>query len=246
MKYALVKDERTVSSTPILASIIGFFVAVSLLLGILGGYVLGGLMLLLVLAMLPVVGIFTFARWLIRLRTAQAPEVALQPTDEVSLTLGAATGLQTIDIFTELSKEELAQVAAVGQPISVPQGTLLARQDDTATSVYMILEGQVQLTTSSPQGEITVRIAGPGESLPLAALLGSGKLLTNAYTMTDLRGMEIPHDKLRELLLQQPEIGMKVYRAVADILGGRYQNTLTRLVGTMEHALRQADVFANV
>jgi CRP-like cAMP-binding protein len=110
----------------------------------------------------------------------------------------------------------------------------------------MVLEGQVQLTTSSPRGEITVRIAGPGESLPLAALLGSGKLITTAYAMTDLRGMEIPRDKLRELLLQQPAIGMKVYQAMADILGGRYQNTLTRLVGTMEHALRQADVFANV
>ena len=155
------------------------------------------------------------------------------------------TDIQSVDIFKGLSDQELAQIVAIGRSISVPWGTLMARQGDVAPSVYIILEGQAQLTTASPQGEITVRIAGPGESLPLAALLGSGRLITTAYTLTDLRGMEMPRGTFQELIRQHPEIGMKVYQAIADILGERYQNTLTRLVGTVEQAFHLADVFAN-
>jgi hypothetical protein len=75
MKYVPDRDERTISAIPILVSMIGFFGAVLLLLGILGGYVLGGLMLFLVLAMPPVVGTVAFTRWLIKLRVVHAPEV---------------------------------------------------------------------------------------------------------------------------------------------------------------------------
>ncbi len=248
MKNVADKDERPPWAALVATSVIGCFVAMLLLLGILGGYILGGLMLLLALVTPPIVGIVAFTRWLIRPRAVQVPQVAPQPAGEVSVTARAVTAadLQAVDIFKGLSDQELAQIAAIGRTISVPRGTLLARQGDIATSVYVVLEGQAQLTTSSPQGEITVRIADPGESLPLAALLGSGQLITTAYAMSDLSGMELPRDAFIELLHRQPEIGMSVYQAVAEILGGRYQNTLTRLVGTMEQALRQADVFANV
>ena len=248
MKDVADKDERPPLAALVATSVIGSFVAMLLLLGILGGYVLGGLMLLLALVTPPIVGIVAFTRWLIRPRAVQDPQVVSQPVEEVSVTARAVTAadLRAVDIFKRLSDQELAQIAAIGRAISVPQGTLLARQGDIATSVYVVLEGQAQLTTSSPQGEITVRIADPGESLPLAALLGSGQLITTAYAMSDLSGMEITRDVFSELLRRQPEIGMSVYQAVAEILGGRYQNTLTRLVGTMEQALRQADVFANV
>jgi CRP-like cAMP-binding protein len=248
MKSLADKDQRLSSAALVATSVTGSFLAMLLLLGILGGYVLGGLMLLVALVTLPIVGIVDFSRWLIRPRAVQVPQVASQPVEEVSVIPRAitVTDLKAVDIFKKLSDQELDQIAAIGRAISVPQGTLLARQGDIATSIYVVLEGQAQLTTSSPQGEITVRIADPGESLPLAALLGSGELITTVFAMSDLSGMEIPKDAFSELLRRQPEIGMSVYQAVAEILGGRYQNTLTRLVGTMEQALRQADVFANV
>ncbi len=54
--------------------------------------------------------------------------------------------------------------------------------------------------------------------------------------------MEIPRTALNELFQVQPEIGSHVYRAVAAILGGRYDKTFARQVGTLEHGLSQAEV----
>jgi len=146
-----------------------------------------------------------------------------------------------------VSNVELQHVMATGEGVSVAQGTLLAHQGEVGRSVYVILEGQVQLETATHWGEVTVRIAGPGESLPLAALLGSGRLITTAHAMTDVRAFEMRCADFADLARRRPEIGMKVYQAVADILGGRYGNTLTRLAGTLEQGLPQrSEIFANV
>lgn len=45
---------------------------------------------------------------------------------------------------------------------------------------------------------------------------------------------------------RHPEIGFKTYRAVAELLGRRYSNTLSYLVETMEYTSPRDEVFANV
>ena len=152
--------------------------------------------------------------------------------------------LRTVDILEELSDEQLASIVGIGNYIRIPQDTVLAKQGKRLRCLYSVLEGQVQLTTASPQGEITVRVAGEGESVPLATLVGAGKLITSAYAMTDLTAMQFPCAALNRLFSERPEIGKKVYQAVAGILGGRYDQTLTRLIGTLEHGLRQTEIFA--
>lgn len=154
--------------------------------------------------------------------------------------------LRNVDIFQTLSLDELAQVARVGREVRLPQGTSLARQGHRGAVVYAILEGQVELTTSSPKGQVTIRIAGAGESLPLAALLGEGDLISTATAMTEVKAVEIPCSAFQKLCRQRPDIGERVYRAIADLLARRYRTTLNRLVGTMDDALRRQDAFANV
>lgn len=247
MKNVPAKDEVTNSlMAPMGAAIAGFFVAVLLLLGIMGGYILGALILILLLVTAPIGGVVVCARWLLSAKATGIPEGIPQSAEEVPTRTGDLTqALRSVDIFRGLSDQELAEIAEIGRSVNVPQGTLLAQQRNAATSVYIILEGQAQLTTASPQGELTVRIAGPGESLPLAALIGSGRLITSAYAMSQLRGLEIPCSRFCELMLKQPQMGLRVYQNIADILGARYQTTLSRLVGTMEQGL-QVDIFANV
>lgn len=79
----------------------------------------------------------------------------------------------------------------------------------------------------------------------MAALLGAGRLISTATAMTTVRTVELPCAAFRTLCRRRPDIGMQVYRAVADILGGRYQKTLTRLMTTLEQPLRE-ELTANV
>jgi hypothetical protein len=154
--------------------------------------------------------------------------------------------LKGVDIFKNLSDEQIAKVASLGATLDVPAGQSLGVAGEPGNQLFIIIRGMAELSAHSGVGEITVRIAGPGESFPLAALLGSGNLITSVEAMTDMQLIAIPRLRLLALFAEEPEIGMKIYEAVAEVLGNRYKSTLTHLTSSAEMALRDMGFFANV
>jgi predicted acylesterase/phospholipase RssA/CRP-like cAMP-binding protein len=61
--------------------------------------------------------------------------------------------LANTDLFSNLSLAELEPFAAEMQVFSLPEGQLLIRQDDPADSLYVILEGQFDVTRENERGE---------------------------------------------------------------------------------------------
>ncbi|MBI4497053.1 MAG: cyclic nucleotide-binding domain-containing protein [Chloroflexi bacterium] len=151
-----------------------------------------------------------------------------------------------VDIFQNLAPAQLALVAALGRSEDRGHGDVLGDQGSRGVALYLILAGQVELLTVTPMGELTVRVAGVGESLPLAALIGDGTLITKAVALSEVRLAVIPRAALLDLCAAHPDIGMHLFRAVAEILAVRYQSTLHRLGQSMDQALRQPELWANV
>ena len=106
-------------------------------------------------------------------------------------------------------------------------------------TLFVIIEGEASLSAHSEIGEITVRIAGPGESFPLAALLASGALITTAEALTDMDLLAIPRSGLLELCSKDTEIGMRIYSNMAQLFANRYSATLTQLAISAERELRE-------
>jgi CRP/FNR family cyclic AMP-dependent transcriptional regulator len=154
--------------------------------------------------------------------------------------------LQGVDIFRDLSPEQRAQIAAIGRLERLTVGDSLGVQGGRGEAVYALLAGHVELFVASPSGQLTVRIAGPGESLPLAALLGDGTLITSARAMTDVEALVLPRLHLLNLCAERPEIGMRLFSAVAEILGDRYRSTLQRLTQQMDRIFQESELWANV
>ena len=63
-----------------------------------------------------------------------------------------------------------------------------------------------------------MRVAGPGESFPLAALLGSGTLITSGEAITEMDVLAIPVAELSALCEREPALGSHVYRSAARSL----------------------------
>ena len=154
--------------------------------------------------------------------------------------------LGEVDIFRDLTYEQIERVAMLGQRIDVPAGHELGRAGEPGDQLYVITEGQAELSTRSALGDITVRIAEPAESFPLASLIGSRRLITSAVAMTDMKLLAIPSDRLLALCSEDTDIGMRIFTTIADVLGTRYKKTLTHLADNAEKALMDADFFANV
>lgn len=228
-----------------------------LALGLVGGYALG-LTLAVAAAMMAVVGVIGVgavgaswtairvtqamrARWPVRRRArtpaGRAPREA--PVSGSGMSLNEkAEALGRADILLGLPSVELEHVAKYAQERHAEADTMLAVERQPGEDIYFILHGRVQLFTRSGVGEITVRVAGPGESLPLAALLDSGVHVTSARAMTDVVALSVKREDLLRLCAGRPALGAHVYRAAATVMARRYNETLQRMTTSLEYALQ--------
>ena len=142
--------------------------------------------------------------------------------------------LNEVDIFVDLTHEQIERVSSLGKRVEVLEGRMLGRAGEPGGQLYVILQGQAELSASSTVGDITVRIAGPGESFPLASLIGSRRLITSVVAMTDMRLLAIPTDQLLSLCSEDTDIGMRIFATIADLLGNRYAKTLSHFTDRAE------------
>lgn len=151
-----------------------------------------------------------------------------------------------VDILRELTDEERRSIIALGERVHVSEGHLIARGGTAGDAVYVVLQGRAQLSADAKIGNVTVRIAGPGESFPLAALVGDGTLITTVRAMTDMQMWRVDTVRLNLFFSEHPTISAKIYRSAATVLAERYRRTLTQLTGRTEQALRDVDFWVNV
>ena len=68
--------------------------------------------------------------------------------------------LEKFPIFSNLSKEYLAQVEAIAQQIFVKKGSILFAPGDATQGFYAVLHGPIRVYRVSPKGkEITLKAA---------------------------------------------------------------------------------------
>ena len=81
-------------------------------------------------------------------------------------------GLLESPLFTDISKEELAEVGKVVQKEVLPAHTIIFRQGDPGDRFYVITSGKVRVFRKSREGvETDLSQLGPGEGFGEMALL---------------------------------------------------------------------------
>ena len=137
--------------------------------------------------------------------------------------------LSEVDLFRDLTDDQIERVASVGKRSDIAAGQVLGKASEVGGFLFIVLAGKAEASVQSPIGAVTVRIVGPGESFPVAALLGSGALVTSVKATTVMDVLAIPRAKLLALCSEDPEIGMRLYAVVAEVSVNRYRETLAKV-----------------
>jgi CRP-like cAMP-binding protein len=154
--------------------------------------------------------------------------------------------LRNADIFNTLPDRHLNRVAFMARRIHIVEGEVLGRAGGRNDDLFIIVSGEAQLCAHSTLGDITVRIAGSGQSWPLAGLVGTGALVTSAKAMTDMDLLAIPISRFERLCAEEPEIAAVVYRNIANVFVNRYRRTLEHFSSKAKTAVAGADFLANI
>jgi CRP/FNR family transcriptional regulator len=114
-------------------------------------------------------------------------------------------------------EEVLAAMAARGQHLRVPPGTVMQAEGDTCTTMGFQLDGRKRVYKQGHNGrEITLYEVGPGEIciLNAASLLSRNPCPATAAALTEVETLAVPAEDFRRLVVENEAMRAYVFGVI--------------------------------
>lgn len=134
-----------------------------------------------------------------------APELGSAPPDAIGL-------MRRAPLLDHLQPDQLRLLYALGMERQLSKGTVLGYGGRVLESVWVILEGEVEIDTPLSRGASILQ--GP-ETWGTASLVPPFKPNGTAVTRTACRVVQIGSADIRTLIEQSPRLGVDLYLALA-------------------------------
>ena len=122
--------------------------------------------------------------------------------------------LGRMPIFSQCSKRELGQVAAMTVPAEIKSGAVLTRQGASGGLAYVIASGRAEVNRDGT----TLAMLGPGDVVGELSLIDGEPRSATVTARTDLAVLEIDGRDLQRLLKKAPSVLRKLLEALAQRL----------------------------
>ena len=120
--------------------------------------------------------------------------------------MSLADTLPTIELFSELSKKELKNIAALMTPIQVKMGRVLTKEGDPGREFMIIIEGTA---TVKRKGRVLARL-GPGDFFGELAVVAGVPRTATVIADTDMVIETLNRREFSSLLDESPRIAKKI------------------------------------
>lgn len=128
-----------------------------------------------------------------------------------------AQRLQRIEHFNYIPLEEVERIVLAGSIRSYNKDQLIFSEEDPSAGMYVLLNGQVQLCKISLQGQVSIlSIINPVIMFNEVSALDNGPNPVTAIANQDSDIWQITSEKLQDLIIQYPRIGLGLLRVLAN------------------------------
>ncbi|MFC2029100.1 Crp/Fnr family transcriptional regulator [Chloroflexota bacterium] len=134
--------------------------------------------------------------------------------------------LQMVDIFQDLTQEEIEEIDRATTMSSCRKGKILYMPEDTSEVLFLLKKGRIQLYRISPDGKkLVIDTIGPGAVFGEMALIGQGMHNTFAEAIEECILCVMSRDELERLLVTKPKVALRIF----ETLGRRLKEAELRL-----------------
>jgi CRP/FNR family transcriptional regulator len=128
-----------------------------------------------------------------------------------------AERLQRIEHFNYIPLQEVEKIVLAGTIKSYKKDQLIFSEEDPSSGMYVLLNGQVQLCKISLQGQVSIlSVINPVIMFNEVSALDNGPNPVTAIANQDSVIWHITSEKLQDLILQYPRIGLGLMRVLAN------------------------------
>jgi CRP/FNR family transcriptional regulator, cyclic AMP receptor protein len=119
--------------------------------------------------------------------------------------------LKRAPLFEGLSRKELADLARHAEDLEVPAGEVLCKEGDTGREFFVIVDGEIKVTSNGR----SVAVRGSGDFVGEIALLEDTRRTATVTAKTPLRVFVLTREDFRKLVRDNPGVERKVLHALA-------------------------------
>lgn len=148
--------------------------------------------------------------------------------------------LATTVVGKYLSKTQIGKIIDASQVIELGTGRFLFREGETNPSIYVMLDGQIDLVMQvRPRGSQRILSLGQGDLVAWSALLGNGVMTCSALCTRDAKLIAIDARVVRDRIEKDHELGYHFMHMVSMALAHRLTATRLQLLDLFAPAFPQ-------
>ena len=122
-------------------------------------------------------------------------------------------------LFASLDREQIAQIARVSRRHRYDRDDVVVYQGDPGDTFYVILDGQVKVSVSSPEGQEAILVMlGNGDSFGEFALLDEQPRSATIQATRPTEVVAVRKEEFHRLIRQSPEIALGLLRVMTKRL----------------------------
>jgi CRP/FNR family transcriptional regulator len=142
-------------------------------------------------------------------------------------------------LFCNLAPAVLAGLDAISSSATYPKGAILFVEGQDPAGVFVICNGRVKLSVTSPGGKsLILRMADPGELIGLPATISGNPYEATAEALDPVQANFIPRKPFLEFLRAHGEVAPRVAETLTDIYYATYRDVrCLGLSGSVEEKL---------
>jgi signal transduction histidine kinase len=126
--------------------------------------------------------------------------------------------LRATPLFGGLPDDQLHRLVDMGDIVDLEPGAHLIREGDEADALFVVLEGELDVTKRAGRSDIPVARVGPGSLQGEIAALEGGRRLASVVAATRAEVLSIPIGAIRQLLDAGPDVALAVIRTAVSRL----------------------------
>src|SRR6202048_2004567 len=118
-------------------------------------------------------------------------------------------------MFSKLAPAELDRLCRFGEVRHYTPGEALFVTGNVAPGMYVLIKGSVRVIRRDPLGHTAPIVEqGPGEFVAEVGQLSGQPAFVDVHAIGDVEALLIPSENLRALMIEEPELGERIMRAL--------------------------------
>ena len=134
--------------------------------------------------------------------------------------------LERSEIFQDLGRKQLMEVAALVEEYSVDAEEMLLLEGDPARHLYVIVEGRAVAQLEVHRGWLSLGLVAPGDVAGWSSLVEKQTYPASVKALTPMQVARVEVSGLHILMNLDPEIGYSVNRRLSSLFCRQYRTAL--------------------